>query len=427
MRTGHAVIGANYGDEGKGLMTDFLASKSPGDTLVVRFNGGAQAGHTVQTTDGRRHVFSHFGAGTFAECPSHLSQFFIVNPLLFAKEHKQLLTLGANPVVSMDYRAFVTTPIDMFINQQAEIRRGNARFGSCGVGINETVTRSLRAPEFQLRVADLQNPKRVKEKMLQLMQVWLPERLLEYKMDINSEATAKFIASADALADRFIIDVEGMLNVSVVTFEFPKQERIIFEGAQGLMLDENRIDLYPHLTRSNTGLTNVVFLATRYGIDKLDVTYVTRTYLTRHGAGPLQGECDFSFKDDTNVPNQFQGTLRFAPLDWSQVSESIALDLAPAKRAYPQICAGLAVTCADQMPIQCGESFPVPLSYVSYGPTRSSIVSMSSANRIQTNRLRSGFDMMKSAIKIQKAHERKPVHLEQDADSTAHFSQALPS
>jgi adenylosuccinate synthase len=57
------IIGANFGDEGKGLMTDFLAAKSEKNCLVVRFSGGSQAGHTVVTPD-RRHIFHHFGSGS---------------------------------------------------------------------------------------------------------------------------------------------------------------------------------------------------------------------------------------------------------------------------------------------------------------------------------------------------------------------------
>ncbi len=75
-----AVIGANFGDEGKGLITDYLAQT--GGDVVVRFNGGAQAGHTVVTPEGRRHVFSHFGSGSFAELPTFFSQHTIVNPIL---------------------------------------------------------------------------------------------------------------------------------------------------------------------------------------------------------------------------------------------------------------------------------------------------------------------------------------------------------
>src|SRR5580698_7114906 len=93
----YAVIGANFGDEGKGLITDFLCSQLD-DCLVVRFNGGAQAGHTVVTLRGR-HVFHHFGSGTFNDSPTFLSRFFVVNPLLWEKEH---IELGAIPVLHID-------------------------------------------------------------------------------------------------------------------------------------------------------------------------------------------------------------------------------------------------------------------------------------------------------------------------------------
>jgi len=70
MTTVTAVIGANFGDEGKGLMTDVLASRAPSRTLVVRANGGAQAGHTVVTPEGRRHVFGHVGSGALCGAPT---------------------------------------------------------------------------------------------------------------------------------------------------------------------------------------------------------------------------------------------------------------------------------------------------------------------------------------------------------------------
>ncbi len=376
MKAGHAVIGANYGDEGKGLMTDYLASRSGGDALIVRFNGGAQAGHTVVAPDGRRHVFSHFGAGTFIGCPSHLSQFFIVNPILFAKEREQLHEIGITPIVSVDYRAFVTTPIDMFINQQIENRRGKSRYGSCGVGINETVTRSSRAPQFQLRVGDLTKPAVLDKKLKYLFQEWLPERLSAYQFDLKAPAIRKFIQSREALVERFMHDAQAMLDFAEVCFEFPRHDYLIFEGAQGLMLDEHRIDQWPHVTRSNTGLTNVVYLASRCGLERLDVTYVTRTYLTRHGAGPLEGECDLTFRDDTNVPNQFQGILRFAPLNWAEVNNSIRMDLAQAKRVFPRISADVAVTCVDQLSLDCDAEPMLPIAYLSYGATRNSVVEM---------------------------------------------------
>ena len=73
------VIGANFGDEGKGLITDFETRRQDAQ-LVARFNGGAQAGHTVVTDAGQRHVFGHISAGTFAGASTYLASTFIVNP-----------------------------------------------------------------------------------------------------------------------------------------------------------------------------------------------------------------------------------------------------------------------------------------------------------------------------------------------------------
>ena len=85
------VIGANYGDEGKGLMTDYFAHKSISSgnkTIVVCSNGGAQRGHTVRTPENYKHVFHHFGSGTLVGAYTYLPNQFIVNPMLFYKEYK---------------------------------------------------------------------------------------------------------------------------------------------------------------------------------------------------------------------------------------------------------------------------------------------------------------------------------------------------
>lgn len=362
MRTGQVVIGANYGDEGKGLMTDFFASLDADRCAVVRFNGGAQAGHTVVSPDGRRHVFSHFGSASFLGCPTYLSRFFIVNPLVYAKELAQLNDLGVHPAVYVDPGAFLTTPYDIFINQLVENRRGGNRHGSCGLGINETVTRCLRAPALRTTLGDIN-----KDRLVMLGTTWMPNRLAELAIDANTEAVRNFVAMNEQIVERFIADVRFLTDSAAVTAKPPTHTRIIFEGAQGLLLDEDRLDMWPHLTRSKTGLANVVRLAQQYNIETLDVTYVTRTYLTRHGAGPLSGENDWKFADNTNVPNQFQGTLRFAPLDSRQLNESIAFDLHSA-RSFPTIRANVAVTCADQHSVI--PRVNLPIHYMSYGPRR---------------------------------------------------------
>ncbi len=385
MRTGIAVIGANYGDEGKGLVTDFLSSRIADDCTVVRFNGGAQAGHTVVVPDGRRHVFSHFGAGSFSGCPTLLSQFFVVNPRLFAKELIELKSLGVNPNITIDARAFLTTPIDVLVNQALEEQRGLGRHGSCGVGINETVTRCLRSEEFRTQAQDLLNPNLLHSRLLQLSQKWLPMRLKELKVDIEGSRFLEIMSNVESIMSVFITECEKILDNAAISFDSPSSKFIVFEGAQGLMLDENRLDQYPHLTRSKTGLENVAFLSHRYGIETLEVNYVTRTYLTRHGAGPLPNQCSWNFPDSTNIPNPYQGSLRFAPLDVENLSYSIDLDLRRGKYLFSNLHAGLAVTCLDQHPVPDLDAIGLPLNICSYGPQRNSVEFQRSDSRLYLN------------------------------------------
>ncbi len=375
MRIGHAVIGCNYGDEGKGLITDYLASQDPDRSLVVRFNGGAQAGHTVARSDGRRHIFSHFGAGSFVGCPTVLSRFFIVNPISFVREHRELVRLGVRPSVIIHGDSLLTTPFDMLINRIAETRRGDARHGSCGLGINETVTRCLwENRRYETRSIELLDKGKLFERLLQVGKEWLPTRLGELGVDLNTPEVLGFTDNIDQILHQFILDIGELLQSATISFDYPHRPNIIFEGAQGLMLDEDRVELWPHVTRSRTGIANVLALLSEFDIDHLEVTYVTRSYLTRHGAGPLPGECSMSFPDKTNVSNQFQGSLRFAPLDWNVLNSSVARDLKDHFRhSSTSLEANLAITCLDQLEIEAADSL-LPVRYLSYGPTRQDVL-----------------------------------------------------
>ena len=141
-----AVIGAGYGDEGKGLLTDFLAAETK-DTIVVRSNGGAQAGHSVVTDDGLRHVFHHIGSGALAGARTHLSRYFVAHPMLFPAEWSALRERGAELSITSDPRTLITTPFDVAVNQALELARGGSRHGSTGLGFGETIERN-RHPQF---------------------------------------------------------------------------------------------------------------------------------------------------------------------------------------------------------------------------------------------------------------------------------------
>jgi adenylosuccinate synthase len=346
MKRATVIIGANFGDEGKGLLTDFHAAQTGSDGLVVRFNGGAQAGHTVITPQGRRHVFSHFGAGTLAGVPTYLSRFFVVNPLLFFKELPAIA--AAKPRVYVDRDCPLTTPYDMMINQMVEDARGRNRHGSCGIGFGETIERNLSAA-FRLTVADLGRPEFV-SRLDAIGKDHVPQRLGKLGISAPAQPIVPEAILADFVAaGRAFIDAVVLADCSIIRHK----KQIIFEGAQGLLLDEEH-HWFPHVTRSKTGLKNVIALARAANIDALEITYVTRAYMTRHGAGPFPSEVHGlvypGITDATNLPNPFQGALRFGWLDLDLLKETVAADLAAGAASSLPFLHRLAVTCLDQLP-----------------------------------------------------------------------------
>lgn len=344
-----AVIGAAFGDEGKGLLTDALCARVGGEPWVVRYNSSAQAGHTVLTPDGRRHVFHHWGSGSLAKGGTYLGKEFVVHPLLFRKETGALRDLGVDLRMRVDPRCRVATPFDVMVNQALEGLRGSARHGSCGIGFGEAIERSLRHDHL-LSVEDLLHPSTTRAKLHFLRDAYLPGRLMEIGVEQDRLPQA---AWDDALVERFLEDCKLFVQQAIVARPaFLNGETVIFEGAQGLLLDEELGD-FPNVTRSKTGLPYVVEICEEAEIDSVDVTYVTRAYLTRHGAGPMPGETDGpptgKFSDLTNVPNQFQGALRFAPLDPGRLRQSILQDVRRCQPTPVEIRYGLCVTCLDQM------------------------------------------------------------------------------
>lgn len=345
------VIGANFGDEGKGLITDFYASKAGPRTLVVRHNSSAQAGHTVTLQDGTRHVFGHIGAGSFAGASTYLSRFYICNPFLFAKEYQALEEICEVPDIYVDKKCLVTTPYDIMINQIVEEYRGPKRHGSCGVGFGETIERNLH-PQFALNYADLDNLPQFLNKLMAIRHHWVPKRLVALGVHRLSHEWIKRIESDEVLED-YINKAGFMLRTLKKVDGLPTEnfDRAVFEGAQGLMLDQDH-RYFPHVTRSATGIRNAFAVIEEAGLKKARVTYVTRSYLTRHGAGPLPYELTQkpypNIVDLTNIKNEYQGHLRFAWLDLDMLALTVRNDklFVP---ATVQTEFGLAVTCMDQI------------------------------------------------------------------------------
>jgi len=328
MKEAKIIIGANFGDEGKGQMTEYFAwnAKNEGKSvIVVKHNGGAQAGHTV-IHNGKRYVFSHFGSGTAIDIPTYLTEDFIVNPILFRKEYELLKKNGITPYVYINKNAVFTTPYEMIINQVVEEARGSAKHGSCGIGIFETVK---RAEKFKTVLKEIHTSADVKRILHIIAENWLHERLMQHGI---YEMEPWITVDVEKMLPMYIQDFQFMFSHArlVDSDFFESYETVIFETAQGLLLDQNNREYFPHLTPSNTGSTNPSKYLSGYNVEK-ELVYVTRTYLTRHGAGMFKTECrkediNPDMYDETNVPNRFQDVLRYGYMDLRSLDKRIEKD-----------------------------------------------------------------------------------------------------
>lgn len=278
------VLGTMYGDEGKGLVTSHLSEK---DDLVVRFNGGHQAGHTVHY--GYRHVFSNFGSGTLKGAHTFWSKYCTFYPYAFLNEHAALKKIHANPVFYMDPRAMITTFFD--VNENRRIAKENGH-GSVGVGFGTTIARNEAG--CTLVAEDLTNTSKFHKKLYDVAAFY----------GIHSKEATEEV-------ERFLKAVSDLpINICDLHSIKDDYENIIFEGAQGIMLDMD-FGHFPHVTRSNTTSKNALEIIKECGLPAPEIFYVMRSYATRHGNGPFAYEdSSIKFEDHTNITHDFQGAFR---------------------------------------------------------------------------------------------------------------------
>lgn len=310
----HAVVvGLGFGDEGKGTIVDYLAHEAVQQRRgchVVRFNGGGQAGHNVYASDGRHHTFSQFGAGFFQGTQTHLSRFMLVDPLALISEARYLegMSVGsAMARLSIEREALLVTPFHSAANKAKEEARGVERHGSCGMGIGETTWFSLQYPAEAPRVKDVQDIKTLRRKLWALHDIYqgiVPTASMPNIDDLISvyRAFNNAIRMVDERYLSFILE----------------HQPVIFEGAQGVLLDQD-YGTHPYTTWSKTTPENALELLRDAGMeDDAEVIGVTRTYATRHGAGPFpteDAEMTAELPDPHNVKGNWQGSFRVGHLD----------------------------------------------------------------------------------------------------------------
>lgn len=333
------VIGVGFGDEGKGATVNSL---SDSDTLVVRFNGGSQAGHTV-IHNGVRHVFSHIGSGTLKGAKTYLSRFFVCNPFAYLHEYQALVNLGIIPHVLVSPYCQITTPWDIYINRAVEDQRAKNRHGSVGSGFGETIERNEH--DYSIIVDDIDHKKLI-DRLRDIQKIWVPLRCSQLGIDKPEHLMSETILQR--VVDDFI-SFRNLISVVDTSPVVGYNQTIIYEGSQGLLLDPE-FGFMPHCTRSSCGLQNVYSMLG--GNRPIDVHYVSRCYMTRHGNGPLphevQGKLYDGIVDETNIPHHYQGSLRFSPLNIDLIRQTIIAH-SKYEKNFKSIRRIPTLTCLDQI------------------------------------------------------------------------------
>jgi adenylosuccinate synthase len=326
-----AVIGVGFGDEGKGMVVSQLCLENPA-SLVIRFNGGHQAGHHVVTKD-KDHVFSNFGCGSFFGVPTYWSEFCTIDPIGLLTEREILIAGGCTPVLYINGRCPVTTPYDKYYNIALNTKE---KHGSCMVGFGATIAREEAG--YSLLFDDLFYPFVLKEKLE------LIRKYYHYNFSVSSfiKRCNELIRTDSIRLVDSLPEVLGIYNYGVST--------LIFEGSQGLMLDP-KIGFFPHVTRSNCGLQNIIEITRDLPCEgDADVILVSRGYQTRHGDGPMskieEGFSKIINPYEKNSSDSPQGEFRTTMLDLDMIKYALMKERSIMEYGK-QV---LHITCLDVLP-----------------------------------------------------------------------------
>lgn len=314
---GSIVIGANYGDEGKGTVVAHL-TKGNTNVLNVLTNGGSQRGHSILTKDGSV-TFQHFGSGTYHGADNYYSMWYILNPMQFVKEYCELIVKPK--YIFRDPRCRWSTPYDAMANLIDEEARG--RHASCGMGIWMTIQRCERMSVMLFDDFILNENKRYS---------YLNDVKSYYERFIEIPAKWADTWHSDTLKTHFVHDCEIMHKFTtpkyLATMEY---DNVVFENGQGLLLCDTGKDT-EDTTPSNTGILYALSMAKEMGIEDITAHYVTRPYLTRHGDGHIENAIDRRVlssnivEDRTNHYNEHQGMFRYGELNIEDLHKRIVDD-----------------------------------------------------------------------------------------------------
>ena len=301
----HIILGAFFGDEGKGQLVNNLCQQYS-HPLCVRFSGGPQVGHNVKHNI-ITHCFSNFGSGSLVGTPTYWSKYCTVDPLTTLIELRVLNSCGIKPTIVYSPLCELITPLDIWYQRQDQ---NNRQHGTVGTGFKACLDRVKNG--YHLTMLDALNILVLREKVKSILANYYKQDkpgLLDFDLDYWICVTNKFannMAMTNNLND-FVCD------------------SFIFEGSQGILLDQ-KYGVMPFCTPSNTTSENAQILLKEIGQTAV-TELVSRPYITRHGNGPLCTNTNIlDIKDENNLYNKKKKTFRSCKFDISLLEHSIAIE-----------------------------------------------------------------------------------------------------
>ncbi len=278
------VIGSQWGDEGKGKIVDWLSSHAD---VVVRFQGGHNAGHTL-VIDGKEYKLNLLPSGVVREGKiSMIGNGVVISPWALLKEIAMIKEQGVkitpeNFVIAEN--ANLILPVHQALDQALEAMRGDGKIGTTKRGIGPAY--EDKVSRRGIRVCDLRHPELLKEKIIKMM----------FHHNIILEGMGADSLNANETYEK-LMEISGDLlqYAGVVWRDLDKArnagKKILFEGAQGTMLDVDH-GTYPFVTSSNT-VAAQASIGSGVGVDAIKyVLGITKAYTTRVGTGPFPSEQD---------------------------------------------------------------------------------------------------------------------------------------
>ena len=276
------IVGAQWGDEGKGKVVDLLAQDSD---IVARYQGGPNAGHTV-IAGGETWKFHHMPSGILAGKTCVLGAGVVIDPETFIRELDELEERGVSTApVKVSGNAHLIMPWHVALDQASERRLGKLKIGTTRRGIGPCY--ADKAARLGIRVQDLLDPKILRQKIevaLAEKNVWL-ERVYGAKPLVLDEVAEGYERYAQRLRP-YVADTSLLVDRALRA-----GESVLLEGAQGTLLDLDH-GTYPFVTSSNP-VAGAAATGIGIGPNRIEaVLGVAKAYVTRVGEGPFPTEIE---------------------------------------------------------------------------------------------------------------------------------------